>query len=58
MRTGSIFDHDRVAVGYATARPYLHDEVRARLESELSPLFGSAPRRVAFAGYVQTLRKP
>jgi SAM-dependent methyltransferase len=33
-------------------------QVRARLESELSSLFGGAPRRIAFAGYVQTLRKP
>lgn len=32
-------------------------QVRARLEAELSPLFGGAPRRIAFAGYVQTLRK-
>ena len=31
--------------------------VRARLESELLPLFGSVPRRVAFGGYIQALRR-
>jgi hypothetical protein len=31
--------------------------VRARLESELLPLFGGAARRVAFGGYIQALRR-
>jgi SAM-dependent methyltransferase len=33
------------------------DRVRARLESQLLPLFGGASRRVAFSGYVQALRR-
>ena len=32
-------------------------EVRAWLEGELVPLFGLAPRRVAFGGYIQALRR-
>jgi SAM-dependent methyltransferase len=32
-------------------------EVRAWLEGELAPLFGPAPRRVAFGGYIQALRR-
>jgi SAM-dependent methyltransferase len=32
-------------------------EVRSWLEAELAPLFGPAPRPVAFGGYVQTLRR-
>jgi SAM-dependent methyltransferase len=32
-------------------------EVRAWLEGELAPLFGREPRRVAFGGYVQALRR-
>jgi SAM-dependent methyltransferase len=32
-------------------------EVRAWLEGELAPLFGPAPRRVDFGGYVQALRR-
>jgi hypothetical protein len=34
------------------------NDVRAWLEPELVRLFGDGPRRVAFSGYVQTLRKP
>jgi len=32
-------------------------EVRAWLESQLVPLFGREPRRVAFGGYIQALRR-
>jgi hypothetical protein len=32
-------------------------EVRAWLESGLAPLFGGEPRRVAFGGYIQALRR-
>lgn len=32
-------------------------EVRAWLERELEPLFGRKPRRVAFGGYIQALRR-
>jgi SAM-dependent methyltransferase len=32
-------------------------DVRAWLDDELAPLFGRQPRRVAFAGYVQALRR-
>jgi SAM-dependent methyltransferase len=32
-------------------------EVRAWLESELEPIFGREPRRVAFGGYIQALRR-
>jgi len=32
-------------------------EVRAWLDAELAPLFGDGPRRVAFEGYVQALRR-
>jgi SAM-dependent methyltransferase len=32
-------------------------EVHARLEAELTPLFGREPRRVAFGGYIQALRR-
>jgi SAM-dependent methyltransferase len=32
-------------------------EVRAWLGSQLAPLFGPAPRRVAFGGYIQALRR-
>ena len=32
-------------------------EVRAWLDAELAPLFGGEPRRVAFGGYVQALRR-
>jgi ubiquinone/menaquinone biosynthesis C-methylase UbiE len=32
-------------------------EVRGWLEAELTPLFGPAPRAVAFAGYIQALRR-
>lgn len=32
-------------------------EVRAWLERELEPLFGREPRRVAFGGYIQALRR-
>jgi SAM-dependent methyltransferase len=32
-------------------------EVRAWLERELAPLFGGEPRRVAFGGYIQALRR-
>jgi hypothetical protein len=31
--------------------------VRARLESELRPLFGGTARRVSFGGYIQALRR-
>ena len=31
--------------------------VRARLEADLAPLFGGRPRRVAFGGYIQALRR-
>ena len=34
------------------------DRVRARLDSELRPLFGDESRRVAFRGYIQALRRP
>ena len=32
-------------------------DVRASLEGELAPLFGPEPRRVAFGGYIQALRR-
>ena len=32
-------------------------EVRAWLERELAALFGPEPRRVAFGGYIQALRR-
>jgi SAM-dependent methyltransferase len=32
-------------------------EVRSWLEAELRPLFGPAPRAVAFAGYIQAMRR-
>ena len=35
--THRIFQHDRVAVGYATARPYLHPEVFARVLEVVGP---------------------
>ncbi len=31
--------------------------LRARLEADLAPLFGTGPRRVAFGGYIQALRR-
>ena len=34
--TGRIFEHDRVAGGYATARPYLHPQVFARVRKLIS----------------------
>jgi SAM-dependent methyltransferase len=33
--THALFDHDRVAAGYASARPYLHPEVFARVSTLL-----------------------
>ena len=32
-------------------------EVRAWLDGELAPLLGGEPRRVAFGGYIQALRR-
>ena len=32
-------------------------EVRGWLDGELAPLFGREPRRVAFGGYIQALRR-
>lgn len=43
------------AIEYGDVAP---SEVRVWLESELRPLFGEGPRRVAFSGYIQALRKP
>jgi len=38
VETHQIFQHDRVAAGYANARPYLHPQVFARLRDMLRPL--------------------
>jgi len=35
--THQIFQHDRVAAGYASARPYLHPEVFAVLRDVVGP---------------------
>jgi hypothetical protein len=32
-------------------------DVRSWLERELEPIFGGEPRRVAFGGYIQALRR-
>lgn len=42
------------AVEYGKRSP---EEIRAWLEEELNPLFAGDPRRVAFTGYIQILRK-
>jgi SAM-dependent methyltransferase len=33
--TGAIFAHERVALGYATARPYLHPEIFEGVRAQL-----------------------
>jgi SAM-dependent methyltransferase len=42
LTTHQLFEHDRVAAGYASARPYLHPEVFARVRARLRP---AAPLR-------------
>ncbi len=48
--THRLFQHHRVASGYA--------RVRAWLESEILPLFGDESRPVTCRGYIQALRRP
>jgi hypothetical protein len=56
LETRGLFAHERVARGYASARPFLHPEVFARVR-ELEPLFAGKARKVAFGGYIQVLRR-
>ena len=37
LRTHELFEHDRVAAGYASARPFLHPEVFARVGDLIRP---------------------
>jgi hypothetical protein len=40
--THQLFQHDRVAAGYASARPYLHPEVLARVRELIRPAASAA----------------
>ena len=48
--TGRIFAHDRLAGGYASARPYLHPEVFARVRAAARPLRSARPSRALDVG--------
>ena len=37
LTTHLLFEHDRVAAGYASARPHLHGEVFARVGALIRP---------------------